>query len=382
MQYSWRGTSIKYLFLFLSLFIHFATCQVHAAMPVPAGREFFQYAPVASPVSGDDANTAKPIGLGPWAEGGELVSVKIALGEFTDAVDVYVGMTTSLSGSSLWLFQYDGSFLQYTDRLVPWLSLVPMFRPRDSLLLEIPAKALPAGTYTFYLLASPKGNLSSYYLWETQLVVPQCGDCFEGNLLVYAFCGGNMFPGDSCADASCVPPGLASAIFAEWKKQFKAKYNLSEEEFTNRIKVSSVTWQEGPLYVWLQISYVFAMDWVRSRQNQSIGLGSYPLTAEPDANAISEIVKSELRRNDRFDMKGVVDFAAAETSLRTCGEGMTADWCGARFENVTGRLLVWGRREIDLDANKCQIAAVDLSTGELAYCNETPCWIYDRRSEK
>jgi hypothetical protein len=164
-------------------------------------------------------------------------------------------------------------------------------------------------------------------------------------------------------------------VFNEWKNQFVSQRGLSDRVFSSRIKLSTVELWEGPSQVFLHIDYVFVMDWVRSRQAASIDLGTYPLTQVPSDSAISRAVRATIRATDQIDLNGVVSRTVAENALGSCCQSVEPDWCHIRFENATGRLLLWGRCAVDSGANKCKEAAVDLSNGNLVYCQEEPCVI-------
>lgn len=193
---------------------------------------------------------------------------------------------------------------------------------------------------------------------------------------LYEQCSGNTFyPNGACAGEQCVPEGLASKVFQEWKSQFKLIHKLSEDTFAKRIEVSKVELREGSIYVWWRVDYVFVLDWMRSRQADSVRLGDYPLKQEPDQDAIARSVKFAIRETDNFAIPKVVSRSVVEKSLQSCDPGMKADWCHIRFENRTGRLLVEGRTTINVAENQCKAVAVDLATGQAAYCANEPCAI-------
>jgi len=189
---------------------------------------------------------------------------------------------------------------------------------------------------------------------------------------IYTQCSGTTFYPVATPD---IPSGLATRVFDEWKSQFVSQHGLSDRTFDSRIKLSAVELAEGPSQVFVRIDSVFVMDWVRSRQAASIDLGTYPLAQVPSDSAISRAVRAAIRPSDQVNLRGVVSRATAENALGSCCQSMEPDWCHIRFENVTGRLLLWGRCTIDSDANKCKEAAVDLSNGNLVYCQEEPCVI-------
>ena len=56
-----------------------------------------------------------------------------------------------------------------------------------------------------------------------------------------------------------------------------------------------------------------------------------------------------------------------------CACDIPVDFCRIDFENVTGKLVLRGLKEIDAAANKCLSARVDLGAGALMDCQMVPC---------
>jgi hypothetical protein len=172
-----------------------------------------------------------------------------------------------------------------------------------------------------------------------------------------------------------VQQGLPEKVFAEWKRQFLTRNRLSEGMFDKRIEISNVQLVEGPIYVWCRIDYVFVLDWVRLVQAASVDLGEYPLDREPDQEVIARAVRLAIRETDQLTIPKVVSRLKVERAFQSCEKGMQPNWSDIGFENLTGRLLMWGFSTIDKDENQCKRAAVDLATGEVAYCHDGPCWV-------
>ncbi len=141
-----------------------------ADISVPVTQEAFSYAPVADPVLNDQAANAKPIGLGPVAEGGSVLKVHVALNRFTAPVDIYFGVYAPSINSEILVLQPDGlTFLPISSGLQPWKASVSQ-AVDEYLFGEISVSQLPAGDYTFMLLAAyPAGTWDSYYLWSTKI---------------------------------------------------------------------------------------------------------------------------------------------------------------------------------------------------------------------
>lgn len=149
-------------------------------MPLPSAQQGFEYPPTADPVTAADPAVARPIGVGPVAEGGDTVRLRIGLPAFSGPVDLYVGiMAPAIDPFHLYIVNPNGQLVVFETQLIAWKTAVT--QPVDEFLFgDIPISALPPGQYHCYLLASPAGSLSSYYLWHTFFVVRNslggCGD--------------------------------------------------------------------------------------------------------------------------------------------------------------------------------------------------------------
>lgn len=55
--------------------------------------------------------------------------------------------------------------------------------------------------------------------------------------------------------------------------------------------------------------------------------------------------------------------------------GASRDWCHIDFVNVSGILQVKGFKQVNLAANECLEANVDVAKGEILSCASTPCEI-------
>lgn len=192
---------------------------------------------------------------------------------------------------------------------------------------------------------------------------------------LYQSCTGHTFFPTSCDAGRCAAPGLATTAYEVWQKLFKSIHGLSDADFNARITISNVDLTEGPIYVFWRVDYVFSLDWVRSRQNETANLGSYPLSSQPTNAELETAIILAIESAEQFDLASVATRQAVESAFDSCIEGMVIDWCHIEFVNVTGELLVRGIKEIDLASNKCKQAAVDVESGVLAFCQDSPCWI-------
>jgi hypothetical protein len=195
----------------------------------------------------------------------------------------------------------------------------------------------------------------------------------------YASCTGDtFFPDGSCLEGSCATDELASKVFAAWKSHVLATSGLDEATLWDRVAMSAVEVTEGPVYVWVRLEYVITYGWLRSRQSDSVNLGSYPLPDAPSAAAIAQAVKLAVEDPEWKTLGALAEPAtleAVEAAVDGCSCAMTVDYCHVDFENVTGKLTVDGRAVIDAQANQCKAGTVDVTTGQLTACLDVPCGI-------
>jgi len=140
---------------------------IPATIPVPAGGQDFSYAPTNLPVLNTDPSQAKPMGIGPVAEGGSTLNIIIDIDQFSGPVDIYFGLyLPELDPYNIYLFTSGGTFQPLSDSPAPWKANItgPI---HESLFGSIETSMLLRGNYYLYLLVTPAGSLSNYYLWTT-----------------------------------------------------------------------------------------------------------------------------------------------------------------------------------------------------------------------
>jgi hypothetical protein len=152
----------------------------YALIPLPTDRQSWSYAPFESPVLNDDSSLARPVGVGAVASGGETLSVHVALKQFEGEADVYGAYINWNDPQTVHILNPNGvSYSTFTINQIinalatgnppagaqPWKSNTT--GPIDEQLMNTSIANIPSGTYTVYLLVTPTGTLSSYYLWIT-----------------------------------------------------------------------------------------------------------------------------------------------------------------------------------------------------------------------
>jgi hypothetical protein len=126
-----------------------------------------------SAVIDSDPQKAVPIGVGPFASGGDTLKLQVKLGAFVDSVDLYFAVfIPDLDPLNLWILKPDLSFQTQQDGIVPWKANVTG-STYETLFGEIPVSALPSSKYYVYFAATQAGKdfSSGYYLWQTQFEI-------------------------------------------------------------------------------------------------------------------------------------------------------------------------------------------------------------------
>jgi hypothetical protein len=137
-------------------------------LPVPGTQSVFSYQAVTSPLPSETAGSARPVGLGQVAVGGGTVDVSLGLAATDGPVDVYFGL--QINGGDILILTSGGQFQSVNAGVVP-LFAGSMGSFNQSLFGAINVSALPAATYTFYMLVTPAGSFANFYLYVTGFTV-------------------------------------------------------------------------------------------------------------------------------------------------------------------------------------------------------------------
>jgi hypothetical protein len=180
------------------------------SMAVPTAQESFPaHGPIPSPIISTDPSQAMPIGVGPVATGGATLFLQIGFGLFSGPVDVYVGIyAPSIDPDHVYILMPDNVTLQpmtSSTALTPWVAGT-LGNISKSVFGTIPVSALPAGTYSFYLVVTPAGSLDSYYFWTTAIDV-------TNNVLPVSvngsLCSAGSYPNKPCVSVTVCTPGTS-----------------------------------------------------------------------------------------------------------------------------------------------------------------------------
>jgi acetyl esterase/lipase len=159
-------------------------------LQVPSGQQAYgTYPAVSSPVLSGDPSGARPVGVGPVAEGGSMLNLRVGLEAFHGAVDIYLAAYAPAAlGPQILMITQTGVEPCDPEHLTDqtWMKATTGPVQNVSVFGDIPVDGLPRGEYLLYLMVSPSGDTQSFYLWST------------------AFC---IEAGKVCAPVLSIPPG-------------------------------------------------------------------------------------------------------------------------------------------------------------------------------
>lgn len=134
--------------------------------PPSASGYSFSFDPVDTPTFNFDPATSKPIGFGSVADGGDTLDLSVDF-SYPSPVDLYLVLYAPSISQDFFLIGPGPSVQPLSQGIIKWKENIsgPV---EETVFGGIPIGALPDGTYSFYLLATPPNSTASYYLWETQ----------------------------------------------------------------------------------------------------------------------------------------------------------------------------------------------------------------------
>jgi hypothetical protein len=198
-----------------------AVLAARAPVPLPAGMPFYPYAAVEVPATPHQAAAMKPIGLGPAALGGSTLDLLVELPRFEALIDVYLGLQIG-SGSDILLLGEDDGFHLLSEGLRPWKSN-GSYLPSVALYENIPVDLLPQTDYSFYLMVTPRDQVTNGFLWATSLSLGDNG----------AFTGLKRHSDSELQTLiQSVLADMVSKFDATWYPQLQAFVTSSESTFS------------------------------------------------------------------------------------------------------------------------------------------------------
>ncbi len=140
-------------------------------LQMPMAHQMFTYGPTVSPVVGTDISTSMPIGVGPVAMGGNMITIHTAIGQFTNPMDMYLTVyAPAVDPFNVYMYHPDGTIRPVSEGVEPWMTGVTSVDQTP--ISNMPTSGLAKGTYTVGLTATQTGsNMSNYYMWTTNFVI-------------------------------------------------------------------------------------------------------------------------------------------------------------------------------------------------------------------
>jgi hypothetical protein len=142
-------------------------------MPLPSADKMVAFAPVAEPVRSVSLAKAKPIGLGPAANGWNTLAIKLSLNPFGAPVDVYVAARGPEFGDEVFLLMPDYSLRPSSSvGIVPWKTHVKG-GINEALFGRFGTSIFAPGTYRMYLgVRSSDPENPFAHIWTTAVEMP------------------------------------------------------------------------------------------------------------------------------------------------------------------------------------------------------------------
>lgn len=119
----------------------------------------------SDPIKDIKPEKTKPLCLGDATKGGDVLTLKVDLDKFANTVDLY--LIFEMAGS-YYITMPDNTLQPMGTALIKWRANVNT-EVKETPLTGITVSSLPAGTFRIYLIATPVGDLSKYYLWVTEI---------------------------------------------------------------------------------------------------------------------------------------------------------------------------------------------------------------------
>ena len=153
-------------------------------IPLPTGANSYVLTAPANPLFSENPAEAVPVGFGPAANGESVVRIALGLEPFAGPADVYVAFIHSAAPGQLNVLMPDNSFVPFSTAsvaqamaagsfpagMLPWKGATT--EEIDLALVDfIPSGSLPNGRYDVLVLATPVGQISSYYLWTSSFTL-------------------------------------------------------------------------------------------------------------------------------------------------------------------------------------------------------------------
>lgn len=156
-----------------------------------------------------------------------------------------------------------------------------------------------------------------------------------------------------------------------WKERLLEQSGASDAYFQDHFYVHSTYVSQVGDHEVLTVNYSFQVDWLTLLETTSTrirrGMGNDYLDDEQ--------IKERFWLNFTHPIEHITTRKEITASLdRHCAQGMCLVEENVRFTDE-GRLTLSAWAEVDVKANKCKYATVDLESGEILSCQDSACWI-------
>lgn len=181
-------------------------------------------------------------------------------------------------------------------------------------------------------------------------------------------------PPPDCTGAACAASDRAAHYLDLWWQVMIETLDAPEDLVRSTIEVIEAVVREGPSAVFFQVNYYVHVDWVRARRNSTINLGDYPLDPYPDdAEVVRRLRMLGGTNCPHLPRRTIPPEEVAALGL-SCHVAVDPSHCRLRAldpPHCDFVALLFGT--IDSAANRCVDATIDIESGLVVRCAETPC---------
>jgi len=175
---------------------------------------------------------------------------------------------------------------------------------------------------------------------------------------------------NACPDGACATNEFSEKVYAAWKPRLLLEHGIDEAHFSDHFFIRNLAYAENGTEKSVRIEWYYVVDWATIAENQVV------VVDEPDVSFDDGIRLAVTPGHEQFDVTSLATPAAIQAAFDSCSEGIEIAWCGGKFVNGTGEIILEGWEVIDEADNRCRSATVNAITGEVNDCRETPCAVY------
>ena len=206
------------------------------------------------------------------------------------------------------------------------------------------------------------------------------GDCMGNTVFCLVEFNGQEIPTDYADESKKFLP--------IWKEKLIKQSGISERYFKEHFYIHSsdvTTFGSRENRAYFSVRYYFRIDWLNITDYDDIGIINKNEQNNSDNDTIKNIFNINLNNpiyqkgnNIKFShpINHIISKIDVKNKLNACASGMNYDETRSLILTRDGKITLEAWAEIDSKANKCKSATINLESGEMISCQDTPCVIY------